>query len=337
MEKSSNKKSDTGIFKRIIAFVKIHKKPILIALGIVLALILIVVIKNAIEVAIEENRDYYISIDDEYTFDCNASYDEKSKNLYCEEREMPGEFSDYETVYISGGVSDRGEGKFVIVSQRSFYKPDYETEDELDFAKIENNLKVNSDVYIYNRRLQKAVFRKNYIINYRLTDADKELIAKKREDWKEWKIAEEKAKAEREAEEAKKKEEAAKAAEEKKKQEEAKKAEEEAKKAEDARKAEEANKTTTITGQDHDENDNAGKFNTIMNACLDKVDSWYPNAYPFDSDDGYPIYYSITVKADGTLVEGSMKGKIKTYHGNKILDYTCNYKDGVAKLKGLDD
>ena len=149
--------------------------------------------------------------------------------------------------------------------------------------------------------------------------------------------AEAKAKAEKEAEEMKKKEEAAKAAEEKKKQEEAARAAEEKKKQEEARKAEEANKTTIIAGQDHDANDNARKFDTLMNVCLDQVDSWYPGAYPLDSDDGYPIYYSVTVKADGTLVEGSMKGKIKTKYGNKILDYTCNYKDGVAKIRGLDD
>lgn len=329
MKKSNKEKPKTAQFKKLTTFIKQHKKGSLIALGVVLILALIPIIKNAIEVAIEENRNYYISIEDEYSFDCNAIYDEKTKYLYCEEREIPGDYSDYETVYIGGSTSDRGDGRFVIVSKRSFYKSDYETENELDFTKIEKNLALDSDVYIYNRRLEKTVSRKNYTIKYHLTNADKELIAKKREDWKKWKAAEEKAKAEREAEEAKKKEDAKKAAEEKKRQEEVEKAEE-------ARRAEEANRTTTITGQDHDANDNAGKFNAIMNACLDQVDSWYPGAYPFDSDDGYPIYYSITVKTDGTLVEGSMQGKIKTKHGNKILDYDCTYKDGAAKIKGLD-
>lgn len=112
----------------------------------------------------------------------------------------------------------------------------------------------------------------------------------------------------------------------------AKNAEREAEK----KRQEEANKTTNVTGVDHDANDTAGKFTKITNACLDRVEVHYPGAYPLDSYDGAPIYYSVTLKGDGTLVEGSMTGKIKTKYGNKILDYDCTYKNGSAKIRGFD-
>lgn len=112
----------------------------------------------------------------------------------------------------------------------------------------------------------------------------------------------------------------------------AKNAEKEAEK----KRQEEANKTTTITGKDHDANDSAGKYTKLMNACLDRLDVHFPNTYPLDSDDGYPIYYTITLKGDGTLVSGSMKGYHKTYFGNKILPYSCKYENGSAKIEGQD-
>ena len=108
------------------------------------------------------------------------------------------------------------------------------------------------------------------------------------------------------------------------------------KKAEEQRKIEEANKTTTYTGKDHDENDNAGRYNKLIDACLDRLDYHFSGTYPLDSDDGYPIYYSVTLKGDGTLVEGFMNGYHKTKMGNKILDYKCDYKNGSAKIRGLD-
>lgn len=107
-------------------------------------------------------------------------------------------------------------------------------------------------------------------------------------------------------------------------------------KAEEDSRREEANKTTTIAGKDHDENDNAGKFDAIMSACLDRLENNFPGTYPLDSDDGYPIYYSITVKGDGTLVKGSMTGYHRTRNGQKVLDYKCSYEDGSAKILGLD-
>ena len=108
------------------------------------------------------------------------------------------------------------------------------------------------------------------------------------------------------------------------------------KKAEEEAKRAEANKTTTYTGTDHDENDSAGRYAKITDACLDRLDHHYPGTLPLGSYDGYTIYYSVTLKGDGTLVEGFMNGYHKTKNGQKILSYKCIYENGSAKIQGLD-
>lgn len=93
---------------------------------------------------------------------------------------------------------------------------------------------------------------------------------------------------------------------------------------------------TTLTGKDHDENDQAGKYTALMNKCLDRLNHHFENTYPLDSDDGYPISYSVTLDSNGTLVEGTMAGHHKTKTTQKILEYKCVYKNGSAKIQGLD-
>lgn len=101
------------------------------------------------------------------------------------------------------------------------------------------------------------------------------------------------------------------------------------------KRQEEANRTTTITGKDHDSNDMAGKFDKIMNACWDELDAfWTAGVSILDSNDGYPISYSVTVKGDGTLVKGYMVGYYRT-HGGKIKELNCVYENGSASVKGL--
>lgn len=101
------------------------------------------------------------------------------------------------------------------------------------------------------------------------------------------------------------------------------------------KRQEEANKTTTIKGADHDENDMAGKFDKIMNACWDKLEAfWTGGVSILDSNDGYPITYSATVKGDGTIVEGYMLGHYRTRNGN-IKELNCSYKNGSVTISGI--
>lgn len=109
-----------------------------------------------------------------------------------------------------------------------------------------------------------------------------------------------------------------------------------AKKAEEEAKRAEANKTTTITGKDHDDNDMAGKFSKLANACWDKLDTFWTDAVILDSDSGRPISYSVTVKNDGTLVEGEMTGYYRTKSGN-IKPLYCTYDNGTVKIAGIEN
>lgn len=116
--------------------------------------------------------------------------------------------------------------------------------------------------------------------------------------------------------------------------------EEKAKQEESAKKEEakqEASSLTTITGRDHDENDYAGKYDVVMNACLDQLEYHYGSgAYPYDSGDGYPISYKVVFDGD-TLVSGEMSGYWDNIHGDTVpKQYTCKYENGVAKLAGID-
>ncbi len=107
------------------------------------------------------------------------------------------------------------------------------------------------------------------------------------------------------------------------------------KRAEEKAKQEEANKTTTYTGTDHDANDSAGLYDKLMNACWDKLeDFWMPGVSILDSANGYPITYSVTLKGDGTLVEGTMMGAYRTKSGN-IKDLYCTYKNGSVSIDGI--
>lgn len=103
------------------------------------------------------------------------------------------------------------------------------------------------------------------------------------------------------------------------------------------KRQEEANKTTTITGKDHDANDMAGKFSKLADACWDKLDEFWTagGTVILDSDSGYPISYSITVKGDGTLVNGTMTGSYRTKSGN-IKPLYCTYDNGTVKIVGID-
>lgn len=103
------------------------------------------------------------------------------------------------------------------------------------------------------------------------------------------------------------------------------------------KRQEEANKTTTITGKDHDANDMAGKFSKLADACWDKLDEFWTagGTVILDSDSGSPISYSVTIKGDGTLVKGTMTGNYRT-KGGKVKPLYCTYDNGTVKITGID-
>ena len=188
METNGNIKSTGKAQKVILDFFKQHRKGSTVLFGVIIGSFVIAAIGVIIKNSIEENRNYYISVNKENTFDCNANYDEKAKILSCEERQINGEFSDYETTKIDGYVTLSVEGnKFIFTPYNTVQKSDYEVDGELDFEKIENHLSESYRVYIKNNYLNKRFAEIAISVRYKLSEADKALISKKQNDWKKWK------------------------------------------------------------------------------------------------------------------------------------------------------
>lgn len=239
-----------------------NKKKIVIGVIIVCAAIVAIVIaavSHAVKISTEENRDYYISIDDKFTFDCNAEYDEQYKSISCEDRTISGTFSNYDTItfdkynHIYGGTSsdykvngNNFEKELGYQVYTSLYETDDFNKDDLD------TLESYSYISLYNTVLERDVFQKQIDIEYKLTEDDKNLIIQKHEDWKIWKQAEEERKAREEAEQKAKEAEDQAKRDAEKAESERKSTEEEAK-----RKAEEAAKAQAEQNKYKESNDGA--------------------------------------------------------------------------------
>ncbi|MCR5700127.1 MAG: cell envelope integrity protein TolA [Candidatus Saccharibacteria bacterium] len=186
-----------NFINKTVVFIKQHKKASIIVTSALILVIAGIVIGKAIKRNIEENRDYYIAIDDEFTFDCNAHYDEKNKTIYCDEQTISGTFSNFDIVELYW--VDKIEGNnFTYKAKNSIYKSEYEKEN-FNINDFNSEIKRNVTIYLKNNYLKKDVLRKEIIIHYHLSEADKALVEQKHNDWKTWKEAEDTKKAEQEA------------------------------------------------------------------------------------------------------------------------------------------
>lgn len=216
------------------------KKRIIKICGIVLlALIVISGIANAINEATERGRNYYINISDEFIFDCNAKFDDNTKSIKCGEREISGNFSNYESVILRSEGTERG----LIVNQNKFTRKIPQVNISSSYYKTEKYSnstiksvfsKATESIEIYNTVLNEQVVKKIITIHWRFSEADYKLFAKKNEEWKAQE-AERKAKKEQERKE-KEAERKAKEEQERKEREEAARIEAEKKAAEEAQK-----------------------------------------------------------------------------------------------------
>ena len=168
-----------------------------------LALAVPVLIRNA-EISREENRNYYINIDEQFSFECNI--EESSYSLLCEERIIEGTFSDYESVKFSDqdGVITYDD-KFAKRFRESVPTFLYQTSD-FDALKLDG-FDTEIGITLENTLLNRGVAQKAISIHYSFTDADIALLTRKHDEWLKRK-AEEEARVQREAEERKAEEEA---------------------------------------------------------------------------------------------------------------------------------
>lgn len=161
-------------------------------------------IQNKIEIEREEKRDYYINTsEEEYIFECNIDESKIEDNYYssipCQEREISGKFSEYETVELQD-VSAEG-NMFREKINKSISSYEY-IKSNFDVEKIDEDLSVTKTFVLYNRRLQKTVASKTITAKYVLTDNDKKIIENRHKQYLKY---EEEQKAKREKEEAERK------------------------------------------------------------------------------------------------------------------------------------
>lgn len=77
--------------------------PILIL--VFLAMFIIHGIINLVNTSIEEHRIYAINIPKDYTFNCNATWDEKIDSIKCPAQKIDGTYSNYDKAELRGGFS----------------------------------------------------------------------------------------------------------------------------------------------------------------------------------------------------------------------------------------
>lgn len=197
----------------------------------------------------ERQRNYYINIDDEATFDCNLSETHDSSYVACQSQSLSGDFSAYDTVELR--YADITGNNFTYRDSYTVEKSLYE-KDNFDINQLGDNLEHSVNLYIYNTVLQESVYEKEIKVRYKINDSDKALIQNKFESWKQWKAEEAEKAAEAEGDKKSKEE-----------QEAAERAAAEKKTKEDAEKknAEEAAKKQAEA--------NAPSLDTIADAC------WY--------------------------------------------------------------
>ena len=179
--------------------------PILIL--VFLAIFIIHGIINLINTSIEEHRIYAINIPEEYTLNCNATWDESINSIKCPAQKIDGTYSSYDKTKLRVGYSSvETEGNH-FTEKTSDYAIDqslYITEN-YDEEKVKETKNEKSITFsLYNTYLNRTVLEKTVHIRYKLTDEDLKLISDRNTEWKkqeaERKALQEKIEAEKKAE-----------------------------------------------------------------------------------------------------------------------------------------
>lgn len=179
--------------------------PILIL--VFLAMFIIHGIINLVNTSIEEHRIYAINIPEDYTFNCNATWDEKIDSIKCPAQKIDGTYSNYDKAELRGGFSSvetKGDHFTKEISDHTIDQSLYITEN-YDEEKVKNtNLETSITFSLYNTYLSRTMVEKTVHIRYKLTEEDLKLISDRNTEWKkqeaERKALQEKIEAEKKAE-----------------------------------------------------------------------------------------------------------------------------------------
>ena len=159
--------------------------PILIL--VFLAISIIQGIIKLVNTSIEEHRFYAINIPEEYTFNCNATWDEKTNTIKCPGQKIDGTYSKYDKTELRVGYSDVDTKENHFAKKISDYTIDpslYITEN-YDEEKVKDTKNEKSITFsLYNTYLNRTVLEKTVHIHYVLTDEDLKLISDRNTEWK---------------------------------------------------------------------------------------------------------------------------------------------------------
>lgn len=143
---------------------KLHCIPVLIL--VFLAIFIIQGIIKLVNTSIEEHRIYAINIPEEHTFNCNATWDEKTSSIKCPEQKIDGTYSKYDKTELRVGYSDINTKDNHFAKEISDYTIDpslYITEN-YDEEKVKNtNLETSITFSLYNTYLSRTMIEKPFI------------------------------------------------------------------------------------------------------------------------------------------------------------------------------
>lgn len=192
-----NKIKDTKIFLD-------RNKIWLILVGIAFIVAISMIVSDKIKRDIEESRNYYVNIDEKYTFDCNARYD-GGFSAYCEDRFITGSFSNYDSVEFTWAISLTTNGNSFTQKLYDYIEPNLYRKNDFNIEDLRGGMDKMYSFGLENKILNKTVARGETKIHYNFTEADLNLVSQLHDKWV-TEEAEKAAKAQQEAEEKAKKE-----------------------------------------------------------------------------------------------------------------------------------
>lgn len=157
---------------------KVNKKKIWTGIGAVGV--------SAVAIVAISSESNYIDIEENFTFDCNAIYNETNNVIQCTEREISGKYSARDNVKLMSGEteltsSDGNFSKKIVVP--IIPASEFESYTDISIYALENKYGETKEQFVLfeddNQKLSKEV-----AIEWTLSSDDKKLLDSKQDEWK---------------------------------------------------------------------------------------------------------------------------------------------------------
>ena len=180
-EYKTGNNAKTKLFDKAKAFFERHK-VLTIIVGLIIIVSLVSNIKHSISASIENGKNFYITIQDEFSFDCEAT-DSDSTSAYCKERTISGNFSNYDTVKFDWDYKIAINGDTFTYRVTNPIKSDFYQTDNFDINNLPDEFDAHETIELRNKVLNKTVASKFVTVHYKLNDSDKQIISRLHDKW----------------------------------------------------------------------------------------------------------------------------------------------------------